>query len=68
MKHITPEVTTFTVELTKDEVQAIQRAMQNPPSHLSPEESSVALDLFVGMSNLLGMNMNNDGSVNRCLV
>lgn len=65
MKHITPEITTFTVELTKDEVRAIQGAMQNPPSHLSAKEKSIALDLFVGMSRLLGIAMNSDGTVNR---
>lgn len=65
MKHITPEVTTFTVELTKDEVHAIQGAMQNPPPHLSTEERSIALNLFVGMSKLLGISMNDDGTVNR---
>jgi hypothetical protein len=63
MKHITPEVTTFTVELTKDEVRAIQGAMQNPPPHLSTEDTKLAFGLFVGMSQILGLPMNDDGSI-----
>ena len=67
MKHIIPEVTTFTVELTKDEVRTIQAAMQNPSPNLSTEESSIAIHLFVGMSKLLGISMNDDGTINRGL-
>jgi len=53
---------TFTIELTKDEVKYIQGLTQNSINELeNNDEASQRLIIFVGMSRLLGMSMDDNG-------
>ena len=68
MKLVPKEETTFTVELTKDQVKYIRGLTQN--SLVSPEdengiERDLRLSLFVGASRILGIDMNDDGSIDK---
>jgi|GEM_PF-3655252 len=62
-----PEVpTTFTVELTKDEITLIREITQNALNINEDEnQSKTRLSLFIGASKILGFDMNDDGSINR---
>jgi len=60
MKHIINEPKTFTVELSKEEVQLIKDLTQN--CNTNAKERKISLALFVGTSRLLGYNMRDDGT------
>ena len=65
MKHITPEVTTYTVELTKAEVKLIRGLTQNYDPKIDNAEAELYKELFVGMSRILGYDMADDGTIKR---
>ena len=53
---------TFIIELTEEEVEYIQGLTQNSINELeSDDEASKRLAIFVGMSQLLGMPMGDNG-------
>ena len=65
MKHITPEVTTYTVELTKAEVKFIRDLTQNYHPETDSVQAALFKELFVGMSRILGYDMADDGAIKR---
>ena len=65
MKHIIPEVTTYTVELTKAEVKLIRDLTQNYDPQIDSAEADLYKELFVGMSRILGYDMADDGTIKR---
>ena len=65
MKHIIPEVTTYTVELTKAEVKLIRGLTQNYDPQMDSTEADLYKGLFVGMSRILGYDMADDGTLKR---
>ena len=65
MKHIIPEVTTYTVELTKAEVELIRDLTQNCDPQNAAERAELYKELFVGMSRILGYDMADDGTIKR---
>lgn len=67
MKHIKTNQK-FLVELTTDEVRIIRDFTQNCRPDESNELKQTYLQLFVGMSRLLGYDMKDDGSVIRGII
>lgn len=65
MKHIKPEVTTYTVELTKAEVKLIRDLTQNCDPQTDSTQANLYKELFVGMSRILGYDMADDGTIKR---
>ncbi len=65
MKHIIPEVTTYTVELTKAEVKLIRDLTQNCDPQTDHTQADLYLELFVGMSRILGYDIADDGTIKR---
>ena len=68
MKLVPAEVNKFTVELTKEQVKYIKEFTQNSlvsPEEENKEEREIRLSLFVGASRILGVDMNDDGTINR---
>ena len=65
MKHIIPEVTTYTVELTEAEVKLIRDLTQNCSPATNSIKADLYLELFVGMSRILGYDMADDGAIKR---
>ena len=65
MKHIIPEVTTYTVELTKAEVKLIRDLTQNCSPATNSIKAGLYKELFVGMSRILGYDMADDGTIKR---
>ena len=65
MKHIIPEVTTYTVELTKAEVKLIRDLTQNYDPQIDSTQAGLYKELFVGMSRILGYDMADDGTIKR---
>lgn len=64
MKIIEEPKQTFTVELTRGDVEFIRDLTQNPLDEHDYKHHT-RLSLFVGCSRLLGYSMNDDGSINR---
>lgn len=58
----------FLVELTSDEVRTIQGLVQNCNPEESEELKKLYLELFVGMSRLLGYDMKDDGTMTRGVI
>ena len=65
MKHIIPEVTTYTVELTEAEVKLIRGLTQNCDPQTDSTQANLYKELFVGMSRILGYDMADDGTIKR---
>jgi hypothetical protein len=63
MKIVDEPKKTFTVELTKEEVEFIRGITQNPLTEVDYDYYT-RIGLFVGCSRLLGYNMNDDGTIN----
>lgn len=69
MKEIGIEKTVFNVELTLDEIKYIavvtQKYCGEDPNNESKEEFDIRLSLFIVASRILGLEKNDDGTVNR---
>ncbi len=67
MKELKTPKTTFDVELTLEEVEYINGWTQNyggeHPSEEPIDAKRIRLALFVGTSRLLGVNINDDGTI-----
>lgn len=70
MKEIKIPKSVVTVELTMDEVEYIRNITQNYFGNIEDEDTKskeIRKSLFVGSSKILGFNMNDDGTINRCI-
>lgn len=66
MKKLDIEPKIFHVELTKEEVKLINHlTLEANKSKINNKYEKTNLELYVGTSRLLGIDINNDGTINR---
>ncbi len=59
------QTTTFSVELTRDELEMIRDLSQNSQGEESERQNKIRLSLFVNSSRALGYNIDDNGSINQ---